>query len=380
LETQLLSVHVETSLLSVTGFIGTPDSSKKRGNLQYFFANNRYMRHPYFHKAVMHAFEPFIPGGEMPNYFLYLTVDPGSVDVNIHPTKTEIKFENEQAIWMILNSAVKEAIGKTNAIPSLEFDREDAIDMPVYNKRSVSVETPKINLNANYNPFKNSEKPFDYHSKPAVSWEKLYQGDSLPEKNSPAQSGILTEEKKAILSYKGKYLITSLKSGLSLIDQHRAHVRILFDEYMQRMRQKQGVSQGVLFPEIISFTPTQATVLPFLLDDLAYMGFDLADLGSNSYSINGVPTGLESSDIAGILQDMTDKVLETGCEVKEEITETLALALAKKAAIPSGKILSEEEAAGLVAGLFASSSPNYTPDGKLIIWVFSEEELVKRFK
>ncbi|GHT64899.1 DNA mismatch repair protein MutL [Bacteroidia bacterium] len=380
LDTQLLSVHVETSLVSVTGFIGTPDSSRKRGSLQYFFANNRYMRHPYFHKAVMNAFEPFIPGGEMPNYFLYLTVNPGSVDVNIHPTKTEIKFENEQAIWMIINSAVKEAIGKTNAIPSLEFDREDAIDMPVYNKRTVSTETPKINLNANYNPFKNSEKPFDYHSKPAVSWEKLYQGDSLPEKNIPAQSEILTGEKRAILSYKGKYLITSLKSGLSLIDQHRAHVRILFDEYMQRMRQKQGVSQGMLFPEIISFTPTQATVLPFLLDDLAYMGFDLGDLGSNSYSINGVPAGLESSDIAGILQDMTDKVLETGCEVKEEITETLALALAKKAAIPSGKILSEEEAAGLVAGLFASSSPNYTPDGKLIIWVLSEEELVKRFK
>jgi DNA mismatch repair protein MutL len=381
LETQLLSVHVETSLVSVTGFIGTPNSSKKRGNLQYFFANNRYMRHPYFHKAVMHAFEPFIPAGEMPNYFLFLSVNPNSIDVNIHPTKTEIKFENEQAIWMIINSAVKEAIGKTNAIPSLEFDREGAIDMPVYNKKTVSVEAPKINLNANYNPFKNSEKPFEYHSKPATNWEKLYREDvSHPVEKQPAQSEILTEEKKAIISYKGKYLITPLKSGLSLIDQHRAHVRILFDEYMQRMQQKQGISQGALFPEIISFTPSQATVLPFLLDDLAYMGFDLSDLGSNSYSVNGVPAGLESSDTVGILQDMTDKVLETGCEVKEEITETLALTLAKKAAIPYGKILSEEEAARLIAGLFASSSPNYTPDGKLIIFVFSEEELSKRFK
>jgi DNA mismatch repair protein MutL len=381
LETQLLSVHVETSLVSVSGFIGTPGSSKKRGNLQYFFANNRYMRHPYFHKAVMHAFEPFIPAGEMPNYFLFLSVHPNSIDVNIHPTKTEIKFENEQAIWMIINSAVKEAIGKSNAAPSLEFDREGAIDMPVYNKRTASVESPKINLNANYNPFGNPGKPFDYHSKPATQWEKLYgENISHPEEKQPVQSEILTEEKKAILSYKGKYLITPLKSGLSLIDQHRAHVRILFDEYMQRMRQKQGISQGALFPEIISFTPAQSTVLPFLLDDLAYMGFDLSDLGSNSYSINGVPAGLESSDIVGILQDMTDRVLETGCEVKEEITETLALTLAKKAAIPYGKMLSEEEAAGLIAGLFASSSPNYTPDGKLIILVFPEEELLKRFK
>jgi DNA mismatch repair protein MutL len=380
LETQLLSVHVETSLVSVNGFIGTPDSSKKRGNLQYFFANNRYMRHPYFHKAVMHAFEPFIPAGEMPNYFLYLTVDPNCIDVNIHPTKTEIKFENEQSIWMIITSAVKEAIGKTNAIPSLEFDREDAIDMPVYNKKTISVEAPKINLNANYNPFKSSEKPFEYHFKPAVNWERLYGGDSLPEKNIPAQSEILIEEKKAFLSYKSKYLITSLKSGLSVIDQHRAHVRILFDEYMQRMHHKQGVSQGSLFPEIISFTPAQATILPFLLDDLAYLGFDLSDLGNNSYSINGVPAGLECADIVGILQDMIDKVVEIGCEVKEEITETLVLALARKAAIPYGKMLSEEEAAGLIAGLFTSSSPNYTPDGKPIIVVFSEDELQKRFK
>jgi len=165
-----------------------------------------------------------------------------------------------------------------------------------------------------------------------------------------------------------------------MIDQHRAHIRILFDEYMQRMKQKQGVSQGSLFPEIISFTAAQATILPFLMKDLSSMGFDLSDLGSNSYSINGIPAGLESADIVSILQDMTDKVLETGCEVQEEITETLALTLAKKAAIPSGKSLTEEEASELIAKLFASSSPNYTPDGKPITIVFSDDELQKRFK
>ena len=380
LETQLLSVHVETSLVSVTGFVGTPNSSKKRGNLQYFFVNNRYMRHPYFHKAVMQAFEAFIPAGEMPNYFLYLTVDPDSIDVNIHPTKTEIKFENEQAIWIIITAAVKEAIGKANV--GLEFNREDAIDMPVYNQKTTSSEAPKINLNTNYNPFKKQERSFEYSSKPTSHWEKLYHEDVPPKETAPApiQPEMLTEEKKDVLSYKGKYLITPLKSGLSVIDQHRAHVRILFDEYMQRMQQKQGVSQGSLFPEIISFTPAQATILPFLLDDLAYMGFDLADLGNNSYSINGIPAGLETTDVISILQDMTDKVLETGCEVTEEITETLALTLAKKAAIPYGKILSEEEATGLIARLFASSSPNYSPDGKQIIVVFSDDELQKKFK
>ena len=380
LETQLLSVHVETSLVSINGFVGTPDSSKKHGHLQYFFVNNRYMRHPYFHKAVIQAFDPFIPSGEMPNYFLYLTVNPNNIDVNIHPTKTEIKFENEQAIWMIINAAVKEAIGKTNAIPSIEFDQKDAFEIPVYSHRTTSVEAPKINLNTQYNPFKNSERFFEHSSKQTNHWEKLYDEDSYPEKTAPIQSEIHIEEMRAILSYKGKYLITPLKSGLSMIDQHRAHIRILFDEYIQRMKQKQGVSQGSLFPEIISFTPAQATILPFLMNDLSSIGFDLSDLGSNSYSINGIPAGLESADVVSILQDMTDKVLETGCEVQEEITETLALTLAKKAAIPSGKILSEEEASGLIAKLFASSSPNYTPDGKPVIIVFSDEELQKRFK
>jgi DNA mismatch repair protein MutL len=377
LNTQLLSLHAETSLVTLSGFVGIPESSKKKSALQYFFVNNRYMRHPYFHKAVMHAFEPFIPAGEMPNYFIYLLVDPGSIDVNIHPTKTEIKFENEQAIWQIITAAVKEAIGKSNAIPSLEFDQEGAIDMPVYSKSHFSpMGNPKIDIHSDYNPFKNTE----YRSKPvSTHWEKLYEEkQDIPE--GPEASMTFAEEKTKILSYKGKYLATSLKSGLTFINQRRAHIRILFDEYMQQMNRKQGVSQGLLFPEIISFTPREATILPYLLDDLAYIGFDLADLGNNSYSINGIPAGLENVDTVEILQDMADKVLETGCEVKEEVSEALALTLAKKAAIPYGKFLSEEEADGLIAKLFASSSPNYTPDGKIIISILSDDELGKRFK
>jgi DNA mismatch repair protein MutL len=385
LNTQLLSLHAETSLVSVSGFVGTPDSSKKKGALQYFFVNNRYMRHPYFHKAVMHAFEPFIPAGEMPNYFIYLTVDPSSIDVNIHPTKTEIKFENESAIWHIISTVVKESIGRSNAVPSLEFDREGAIDMPVYSsKNTFQQEHPRINVNAGYNPFKES----NFQSKPATTaWEKLYEERQTENKErlfaneEPlAQTEIFTEEKKTILSYKGKYLITPLKSGLTLINQRRAHTRVLFDEFMERIKQKQGVSQGLLFPEIISFTPREATILPFLMDDLAYIGFDLGDLGNNSYAINGVPAGLENFDAVETLQEMTDKVMETGCEIKEEITEALALALAGKAAIPHDKTLPEEEAAGLIAKLFASSAPNYTPDGKPIISILSDDELSKRFK
>lgn len=381
LATQLLSLQVDTSLVTISGFIGTPETSKKRGALQYFFVNNRYMRHPYFHKAVMTAFEPFIPAGEMPNYFIYMTIDPAAIDVNIHPTKTEIKFENEQAIWQIVSASVREAIGKSSVTPSLEFDRAGAIDMPVFKKDNrINPEKPKISLNSNYNPFRDSTP----NEKPMKNWERIYEDPfeaiEKMKEDSESQQEIFNEDKSLVISYKGKYIITPLKSGLVIIDQRRAHIRVLADEYLKRIQNKQGISQGLLFPEIISFTPKESTVLPCLMDDLAYMGFDLADLGSNSYSINGAPAGLENLDLVEILQDMVDKVLETGCEVKEEVSESLALSLAKKAAVPYGKILSEEEADTLIANLFASSSPNYTPDGKLIISVLSDDELGKRFK
>ena len=376
LNAKLLSFDAETSLVKVSGFIGTPDSSRKSSALQFFFVNNRFMRHPYFHKAVTQAFEPFIPAGEMPNYFIYLTVNPASIDVNIHPAKTEIKFENEQAIWVIINSVIKESFAKANAIPMLEFNREGAIDMPVYTQKPIYTEAPKVNYQSGYNPF--SEKVQSGNS--LKNWEKLYEDHTfVPEEQSviPVE---WTEERTKILSFKGKYIISSLKSGLLVVDQRRAHIRILYDGYMQQVTQKRGVSQRLLFPEIISFTPREATILPYLLDDLTYMGFDLSDLGNDTYSINGIPASLENTEIIETLQRMTDKVLETGCEVKEEISESLALTLAKKTAIPYGKLLSEEEASSLVANLFASSGPNYTPDGKCILSILSEEEMEKRFK
>jgi DNA mismatch repair protein MutL len=385
LTTQLLGIQADTSLVSVSGFIGTPNSSKKKGALQYFFVNNRYMRHPYFHRAVMTAFEPFIPAGEVPNYFIYLNVDPASIDVNIHPTKTEVKFENEQALWQIISASVKEALGKSNFVPSIEFDMEGAIDMPVYRKEGEHVDRLDVKVRSNYNPFRDNTPDL---SVPHRQWEQLYKPSSSDEDEFPAridllentQKELFEEEHKSVFAYRGRYLITSIKSGLSVIDQRRAHIRILFDEYIQRMQNKQGISQRLLFPEIISFTLKESTVLPCILSDLAYIGFDLADLGNNSYSINGIPSGLENLNMVEVLQDIVDKVLETGCEIKEEVIEALALSLAQKTAMPYGKTLSEEEAHSLIAGLFSSSSSGYTPDGKPIISILSEEELSKRFK
>ena len=388
LNQSLLPLHAETTLARISGFTGTPSSARKRGALQYFFVNNRYMKHPYFHRAVMSAFEPFIPVGEMPNYFIYIDIDPSAIDVNIHPTKTEIKFENEQAIWQIIMAAVKEAIGKANAVPSIEFNQEGAINIPAYD-REKAYHTPifKPTINSDYNPFKSSETSY---KKSNQDWEKLYEFIDNPQE---ASKQIFMERKKEetpaelfettdynYLQYKGKYLITPLKSGLILIHQRRAHIRVLFEEYLQRMQNRQGLSQGLLFPDIIRLTSKEANIMPVIIEDLSFIGFDIADLGSNDYSINGIPAGLEKIDPVETLQDMIARAMETGCEVKEEICEALALSLAKQAAIPFEKPMSDEEANQLIAKLFSSTAPNYTPDGQLIISVLNDDEFEKRFK
>ena len=401
LNQKLLSLDAQSSLVTVSGFIGRPDYVKKRGALQYFFVNGRFMKHPYFHKAIMQAYEQLIPAGEMPSYFVYFTLDPSSIDVNIHPTKTEVKFENEQPIWQILMAAAREALAKSSAIPTIDFETEDAIEIPVYNPASLGSESgfssPKVQVNSNYNPFETSSEPSC--SKREFDWTKLYQGfeddkaavemelkkiEDEPINEIPAETAatemFFTEVSNPCYQYKGHYIVTSLKSGLALIDQHRAHVRILFDTYLSNMRNHAGASQQVLFPEIVDFTVAEMNALPALLDDLRSVGFDLADLGNGSFSINGLPAGIENVDQIKLLKDIVNHAIETGCDVQEKICESIALSLAKASAISVGKTLSAEEMDHLIASLFSCQESNLTPEGKTIISMLTDEELEKRFK
>ena len=398
LNQKLLSLDAQSSLVTISGFVGRPDSAKKRGALQFFFVNGRYMKHPYFHKAIMQAYEQLIPAGDMPNYFVYFTLDPSSIDVNIHPTKTEIKFENEQPIWQILMAATREALAKSSAIPTIDFDVEDAIDIPVYNpvKKSepTTYKAPKVQVDSSYNPFDTTS-----YKKPEFDWSKLYQGfendrvavqlesetfEDAPIEELPAEASnpenLFTEVSNPCYQYKGRYIVTSLKSGLAIIDQHRAHVRILFDQYLSNIRQQQGVSQQVLFPEIVEFTAAEVAVLPSLLEDLRFVGFDLSNLGNDNYAINGLPAGIENLDPVNLVKDIVDRAIETGCEVHEKICEAIALSLAKAAAIRPGKSLSLEEMDHLIASLFSCPDSNLTPDGKTIISMLTDEELERRFK
>ena len=392
IDQQLLEIDIDTSLVKIFGYITKPEFAKKRRGNQFFFVNGRYMRHPYFHKAISVAFENLIQPTENPNYFIYIQVDPNTIDVNIHPTKTEIKFENEQAIWQILMVSIKESLGKFNAVPSIDFDTEGSIPIPVFDKEKETY-TPHVNVNPNYNPFKESS----YARPPKMNWETLYRGfeeDIGADENNESEQISSLQFSQASQSlpemsvdtfpdyyqYKQKYIFTSVKSGLMIIDQRRAHVRILFDKYLEQIVQKRGISQRVLFPEMIELTASEAAILPTISEDMESLGFEMSNLGSNTYAIQGVPSEIENPNVVKLIKSMLENITETGLDVKSEIQEKLALSFARSVAINYGKPLSVEEITDIVNRLFACPTPNFTPDGKKVISVIEDEELDKRLK
>lgn len=388
----LLPVNVETTMCKISGFVGKPESARKKGAHQFFFVNGRYMKHPYFNKAVMTAYDRLVPQGEQVPYFLYFDVNPNDIDVNIHPTKTEIKFENEQAIWQILMAAVKESIGMFNDVPSIDFDTEDKPDIPVYNPDVVSsASAPKISLNPHYNPFKSSPSS----GKPTVvkpvdeQWEQLYEGlnhqdsvekeadifESESETEINTSQSILAEKSPAHYQYKGKYVMTAVKSGLMIIDQHRAHVRVLYERYLEQIQQQTSHSQKVLFPEVLQFPVSDEVILEKLLPEMSKMGFELDNLGGGSYAVNAIPTGLDGVNPLHLVQDMVFSAKEKGVKALDEVHQSLALTLARNAAIPQGQVLSNEEMETLVNDLFACSNVNYTPDGKNVLCILKQQEI-----
>lgn len=406
----LLSLDVDTTMVRISGFVARPESARKKGARQYFFVNGRYMRHPYFHKAIMDAYEHLIPVGEQVSYFIYFDVDPGNIDVNIHPTKTEIKFENEQAIWQILAAAVKETLGKFNAVPSIDFDTEGMPDIPAFESSPYAgIQPPKTTYNPDYNPFNTSAvPPSSYSSKPSRDWEQLYEGlehhssaqhiqksypddgdyftaASMEQPVTPtlydhSEEAAMGEKSSQHYQFKGRFILTSVKSGLMIIDQQRAHIRILYDQYLEQITRRQGASQGMLFPDIVQFPVSEVPVLQEIMEDLSYLGFELTDLGGGSYAINGIPSGIEGLNPVELIQSMVHTAMEKEGKVKEEVQSNLALTLAKAAAIVPGQVLTNEEMNGLVDGLFAVATPNYTPDGKTVLSVLQEDELEKLFK
>ena len=416
LNQDLLSLDIDTTMVKIHGFIGKPETARKKGARQFFFVNGRYMRHPYFHKAVADAYEHLIPTGEQVSYFIYFDVDPANIDVNIHPTKTEIKFENEQAIWQILSAAVKETLGRFNAVPSIDFDTEGMPDIPAIDMAgSFGGGAPVTSYDPTYNPFNQSSSivpPSSYSSagKKKTEWEPFYQGlerherqteDTIPafpddmvfsgkyhETEDTAEPTIYDEHPDAVITekaaqhyqYKGTYILTSVKSGLMIIDQHRAHVRILYDKYMDQIQKHVGLSQRMLFPDMIHFSPSEVPVLEEIMDDLTSLGFELSPLGGGTYSINGVPADIEGLNPEQLITNIVHSAIEKGCKVKEEVQSMIALSMARASAIVAGQVLSNDEMNALVDGLFSAPSPNYTPDGKTVLALMNDDDIEKLFR
>lgn len=399
----LLPVNVETSLCGLQGFVGKPESSRKKGAHQYFFVNGRYMRHPYFHNAVMTAFERLIPQGTQVPYFLYFDVDPKDIDVNIHPTKTEIKFENEQAIWQILMASVKDALGRFNDVSVIDFDTEGKPDIPVYNSQT-EAQLPQMNLNPQYNPFHSTIESGEklsgkmQHTQGSHEftraeipdqWQELY--DGLQSEAAPAHETLFTEsgegEKNLIADkspshyqYKGRYIMTAVKSGLMIVDQHRAHVRILFEQYQKQLSARKMHSQKMLFPESIQLSAREESTLSTVHEEFAAMGFELSNLGGGTYALNAVPEGLEGVDVLRLVHEMLLSAEESGTPAAHEINNSLALSLARAAAIPYGQVLSNDEMENVINGLFLCSNVNYTPDGKNILYILKQVEIEQMLK
>lgn len=445
LNDHLLAVEVETTLVRISGFVGKPEASRKKGAHQYFFVNSRYMRHPYFHKAVMEAYEHLVPAGEQVPYFVYMEVDPANIDVNIHPTKTEIKFENEQAVWQILAAAVKESLGRFNEVPSIDFDTEGMPDIPALSSDPFP-QAPQVKYNPNFNPFE--QTPSSSYSRPQTrtDWEPMFSGlekenrksTSLPsaidseEWDTPSQSGQtdifgqtpgnfdygtmkesklstqsphhpspfthhpspfthhpspltahrspLTAESTPITQFKGQYLLTSVKSGLMIIDQHRAHTRVLFDRYMAQFEGHRGTSQGLLFPEVLQLTAAEAVMLESIWEELSAVGFELSNLGGGSYSIIGIPAGTEGLNAPDLIHRMVVTAIESGSSVTAEVRSAIALSLARSAAIVAGQILTPGEMEELGSSLFACATPDYTPDGKKVITIIPLTDIERNFR
>ena len=404
LNQDLLPIGVDTSLCRIHGFVGKPESARKKVLQQYFFVNERYMKHAYFHKAVMTAFDRLIPQGEQIPYFLYFEVPAENIDVNIHPTKTEIKFENEQAIWQILLASVKEAVGKFNDVPSIDFDTEGKPDIPVFNPNG-STSAPKISFNPQYNPFKQSSQP--QRTTNTEGWESLYAGldtntetpqtdlfgqEDTPMGNvdngetiissvatAPDTTAMIEDKSPTHYQYKGSYIMTAVKSGLMIINQHRAHVRILFEAYLRQLSEHKVHSQKVLFPEMVQFSVSDSVILEHILPEMTEMGFQLDNLGGGSYAVNGVPAGIEGLNAVTLITDMVAAAIESGTHVKEEIDHVLALSLARNAAIPQGQVLSNSEMESIVNELFACSNVNYTPSGTPIIAIMQQHDIEHLF-
>ncbi len=374
---QLLEIEQQTELATIRGFVGKPEAATKQAQ-QFFFVNGRYMRHPYFHKAVMQAYAGMLPTELLPPYFIYFDISPELIDVNVHPTKTEIKFADEQSIFPILTATIRAALGKFNIVPSIDFLGGD-IEIPVSNDTMrANAKAPQIHATAGYNPFT------PQHERVTPHWQELYEPlkQQVQPTSAPQQAELPHEMSEAPMhpqALAGGYISCVQDDGLILVHARRAHITILYYQLITQLQNRQGVSQQLLFPEQLTVSADEQPVLEALLPDLQHIGFELEKVAANTYEITALPSVLGNSNAEMALRAILARAGEDQRAVREDMQQHIALTLAQSAAIPMGKTLSEAEMQDLLRRLFALPSHRITPDGKTVIVWLSAEDIARRF-
>lgn len=404
LSKSLLPIESETSMARIKGYVGTPDSAKSNAD-QYFFVNGRFMKHPGFYRAVQRAYDQLLPTGKNPTFFIYIEVNPSTIDINIHPTKTEIKFENEQSIWPILQATVKEALGKFSMTPSIDFSIENRLEFPTFNK-SDEVRPPEIHYNPGYNPFESNKtnsscQQATFRSRISgkdIDWQKLYEGfenshatpnnaeDAVAaNSDAEAQQGLPLDSEQQLqtngkfFQLKGKYILTSVKSGLMVIDQHRAHERILFEKMMLRNTDADA-SQRLLYPERIDLNMKDTDLFRQMMPDLEKLGFEINELGGNCFSFSAIPANFPEKEVKDWINSMLMLAGEDYIALKDSMQESIASSMVQYMSIGYGKQLSQEEMADINNRLFACKMPNISPSGKPIVSIIGIDDIDKLFK
>jgi len=382
----LIPVRNETSIVTLHGYIGKPESAKKSFGEQFFFVNNRYMRHPYFHKSLMSAYEQVLPPETYPSYFLYFEAATESIDINIHPTKTEVKFEDERSIYQIVHASVREALGKHSMVPSLDFDREGDIDIPVLRK-DTEIRVPRERINPDYNPFHDEKYSagipgYSGRQENLSHWESLYRDLEKAENsitNALQESAGKLGEPSSLLQFKQKYILVAVKSGLIVVDQKRAHERILYERYLVGLEQKEIVAQQELFPQKIELDAADHVLLIEIFSDICSLGFDIRDVGDHTVEIRGIPADIEMENPKEWIERFIRDYKEREADIKQETGQKLAAAMARSFAINAGRVLEKEEMREILDQLFACSEPGITPDGKAVFRILKTEDIEKMF-
>lgn len=384
---KLLPISIETTLGKISGYIGTPEAAMKRNCPQFFFVNNRYIQHPYFHKAISMSYDKLLMPDVKPAYFVFFEMEADKIDVNIHPTKTEVKFEDEKSIFPILSATVKEALGKSNSVPSIDFDQDDAPEIPAFTSKQMEyVAPPKVSYNPNYNPFNTHSERTYTSNKPTQNWESLYAvTKEVKQVNEPKMESAwanleIVEDFSAVpmIQTENKYIVFPVSGGIKVVDQYRASLQINYEQTLKELELLEVHSSPLLFPEAVELDVKEDLIFNEIKEELEEVGFTFTTFGKQTYQITAVPNSMINISAEALLEEFISMCVDEK-DVKTEIKKNLAIKIAEKNATKGGVILNETQMRSIIERLSKCESQVYTTQGKKISVIINNNEIENKF-